>query len=762
MDSDLRMTIINTPFKSKKIPYYLVLILLTLGASLILGFLSFSGMFALVPALSLAITTFILSVAYEGEIYLQNIKGALGKLLKTNYLENTLAKDYLLNHFPENTDSDDTPQFFKDYEAQLQLLSKFGHKNLNKESKQRKKQIEKTLKDMEKWFALQLFPAQETSDEEQSKYISELREWLNGCDLHLMSQLPKNFAQYKNSYLFIKKNDTQELYYINSDGEYEKEKIVDFNLFEEKINTIKNKDQTKLHLSKEQVKEIVASNGGHSRLNNHQKGEYQILLTQRGALFKVAKGFSLLASLFMGVGSTYLIVEAFSAIPLLAAIPFTFWPIIILPMAIIAGAAYGFLTYNAITDLINNDTLRKWYIRLRDDLSQGLSIRNVFMTLTAGFLATLAIALTICTAGTWWTIATTARPLFDWMKHIPSFIMGIINPLVTGASAIFFNLQNTAESLDMVDELTRSEESIWTKITNYIKDGINHLLATENWLQIINPFRLLLKITVMPLRILLFLGHLISISLTADRMPGVPQILAALVAMISEGFEDAHYFIGHSECAHHDHSVKGLLKERLGAGHSHSHDVDIPTRVLRIVASPLYLLSTLWDFLTSKLNPATNAELDKKEHHHHDDEHDHHSPHHDVDAQYPVALSFGKAWNKQWGIKDETEVTIKSNAKRPSASWQKEQALFAIEQYKSKHLDHVVLGAQLAQEKKNTLTELQQKIRKSANALDMASALGEARRDSVLNQHRLFNQGDTPTNTQLFVESLSERVNLSV
>ena len=51
----------------KKIPYNLVLLILTAGASLILSFLSFGGMFALMPVLSLAIAAFGLSVAYGGE-----------------------------------------------------------------------------------------------------------------------------------------------------------------------------------------------------------------------------------------------------------------------------------------------------------------------------------------------------------------------------------------------------------------------------------------------------------------------------------------------------------------------------------------------------------------------------------------------------------------------------------------------------------------------------------------------------------------------
>lgn len=145
--------------------------------------------------------------------------------------------------------------------------------------------------------------------------------------------------------------------------------------------------------------------------------------------FHIVKGFSLVAGLFMGLGSTYLIVEAFTIIPFFAAIPFTFWPIIILPMAIVAGAAYGMLTYNAVTDMINNNTVVKWYNKIRDDLSQGLTVRNVFIASTAVFLVGLAVALTICTAGTWWTIATNARPLFDWMKKCQVLLWELSIPL---------------------------------------------------------------------------------------------------------------------------------------------------------------------------------------------------------------------------------------------------------------------------------------------------------------------------------------------
>ncbi|MCW8398931.1 hypothetical protein OQJ26_09030 [Legionella sp. PATHC038] len=634
--------------KLKKIPRYLALGSLTVGASLILGFLSFGGMYALYPALFLAFATFGLSVAYEGEIYLQNIKGAFKKLFKQNYLENHLAKEYLLEHFPQHLDSKETPQFFRDYDIQLKLLSEFNHKPLNKESRKRKKQIEKTLADMEKWFALQLFTTKEKK--KQSAYTEELSQWLK----------------------------------------------------------------------------------------DHEQNEWQARLQKRQSTFQIVRGFSLLAATFMGLGSTYLIVEAFSVIPLIAAIPFAFWPIFIVPMAIVAGAAYGMLIYNTVTDLINNDTLSKWYTRLRNDLNQGLTVRNLFMTAMAVLLVSLAIALTVCTAGTWWTVATSARPLFEWMKRMPSFVMGVINPIITGLSAIFFNIQNSLESLEMVYEATapdadtdaKKNTNIFQRTYQGIADVFAQVWNTENWLQLLNPFRLLLKLTITPLRILLFLGHLVSVALTSDRMPGVPQIVSALVAIICEGFEDAHYFVGVNQKA------KTLLEERLGSEADHQN-ADIPTFLLKVLASPLYFLAAGWDCLASKMNPSVSG---------------------DAPSQ-PKILTLAEALNKQLGIEKEVEVKLAQDVERPSAEWQTEHTVSLIEKYQRKHLDTVWLGDEIAGEKKAALENLKTEIRQT-NGSSLASVLAKAKMNPVYNQHRLFAlQEDELTATQEFIADLPERVN---
>ncbi len=64
------------------------------------------------------------------------------------------------------------------------------------------------------------------------------------------------------------------------------------------------------------------------------------MLSSRRKVFQAVKIFSVLSAVFMGLGSTYLIVEALSVIPYFATIPFASWPLIVLPMATIAAAAY--------------------------------------------------------------------------------------------------------------------------------------------------------------------------------------------------------------------------------------------------------------------------------------------------------------------------------------------------------------------------------------------------------------------------------------
>ncbi len=230
-------------------------------------------------------------------------------------------------------------------------------------------------------------------------------------------------------------------------------------------------------------------------LKKHEQDLWIKKLHKREKLFKYVLAFSLLTGVFMGLGTTYLLTEAFAVIPLMAIISGPMLPFVIAPMAIVAGAAYALLSYNAVTDMIQQDTLSKWYYKIRDAWQNGSKLKASLLSLATFGLVALAIALTLCTAGTWWTVTKEARPLFAWMAKLPSFIMGIINPIINGFSAIIFNLQNTSESLEMVEEALEPTTDKKESRLKSVRRFISSLIEKENVLQLFNVPRIILKLT---------------------------------------------------------------------------------------------------------------------------------------------------------------------------------------------------------------------------------------------------------------------------
>lgn len=377
--------------KIKKILSSFAQWLLMAGASLTMGLLSFSGVLAICSSVAIACMGLVMSVVYEGQIYLDNIVGSFKKLFKSNQLERQLAKACLLEHGFSEQSEEGRPQFFKDYERQLHLLHRFDHKRLDEASEARKHHVEKTLGDMEKWFAKQLF----SDKEPQTNYQKAMREWL---------ERPR-------------------------DG--------------------------KLSLME----------------------AFQAKRKYRHILYQILKAFCVLSSVFMAMGTTYLLVEAFAVIPLLATLPAAVLPILIVPMALIAGMAYGLLVYNAITDMIASEMVQTWFKKIGEDLApvppsyepqlsedETLDKSNIakpvsskrwwagvakISVLSVMFLVSLFLS--ICTAGTWWTVVKTTKPLFSWMGKIPGFIMLVLNPLILSVSTWAFNVENISETLEMAE-----------------------------------------------------------------------------------------------------------------------------------------------------------------------------------------------------------------------------------------------------------------------------------------------------------------------
>ncbi|MFZ4077557.1 MAG: hypothetical protein ACOYKA_06195, partial [Legionellaceae bacterium] len=432
----------------KKLAYPLITTL-TIGACLILGLLSFGGFYSIWPSIPLAATTLVLSIAYEGEIYFQNIKQALKKLFTPEVIEENIARADLLKKLQAGTPL----PFSKNYINTLMLINFLDHRPPN---------------------ALNLFHKE---------------------------------------------------------------------ILKRRLNRFERNHQRQLS----------------------QLKPYQAAIKSNRWSFKLIALFSGVCAFFMTLGTSYLLIETFGVIPLLSTLPLTVIPAIIAPMAVIAGLAYGLLTFNAITDMVHNNTFKKWYLKLSADIkTHGFNSKNCFLAVTGVLLSLLAMGLTLCTAGTWWSIIKNTPPLFRWMRRMPDFIMGVIHPFIISIASLSFILENTSNSLEMIDELASSKKTfkdVWIALKRSISDTYQQ----ENIWQFINPARFLILLTITPLRILLFIGHLISIGLTADRVPGLHYIASALIGIISEGFEDLHYFIKPQK----DHDLKTLLEERLGSNGGH-------------------------------------------------------------------------------------------------------------------------------------------------------------------------------------------------
>ncbi|HAT1919909.1 TPA: hypothetical protein NR353_003276 [Legionella pneumophila] len=83
-----------------------------------------------------------------------------------------------------------------------------------------------------------------------------------GC-IRLMSELPQNFKEYKESYIFLSNNGTKKLYYITPEGIDKEVVIDDLVQFEQDLNDLNKEKKNVLRLSGNQIKTLITKNTGH-------------------------------------------------------------------------------------------------------------------------------------------------------------------------------------------------------------------------------------------------------------------------------------------------------------------------------------------------------------------------------------------------------------------------------------------------------------------------------------------------------------------
>ena len=483
----------------RRLSYSALLFILTSGASLLLGFLSFTGFLSIWPILPLAFASFGLCIVFDGDVISKNIYAAMDKLLNPYYFEYAFGKHFLLTNAPDpysfsRQSGISCPLFFSDYDIELQNKHRITSNPEESDYEKKILQCERRLQKMEEWFSHQLYDT--TSSE--TEYAKSVKDWL--------TSLPQ------------------------------------------------------VSIEKEKLRQFKSRN-------------------------LMAQNFSLLAGFFMGLGTTYLLMEALMAIPVLAALSGPLLPAIILPIAIISGIAYALQTYHALTDMLAHKTIERWYQKIMEELEA----KNYLFPTIAIFLCIAAAALTICTAGTWWTIAKQGKPLFEWMKQLPTVIMGVITPIITGIASLAFTLQNTSESLQLVETLMKAEAA-GTETAPAIPLAPAYIRY--------NPFGLLITSLVDPLRMLLFVGHTVSNGFTSTQIPWVPHVFSTGIGSLVDAGADLHFFY-HPPHKTHNHTSSGLRKQRLEEQHEHQHN--IPEQLIHLLFTPLVWLAAAWDYTLSNI-----------------------------------------------------------------------------------------------------------------------------------------------------------------
>jgi hypothetical protein len=321
--------------------------------------------------------------------------------------------------------------------------------------------------------------------------------------------------------------------------------------------------------------------------------------------------------------------------------------------------------------------------------------------------------------------------------------MSKIVPFVTGVSTLAFNWQNTIESLERI--LSKKHHHHHPEANK--KSWFATLLEKENIIQAINPARLILFISIPPLRALLFLGHILSIGVTGDQIPKVSKGLSIGLGSGSELLEDYHYFFGHDHHHHHTHEVAEvptldhLLETRLESEHGHNHDLDLPTKLLKITFSPLYLVATLWDWGFSQFNPR--------------------GPRAARPADLPSKRTFREAANVQMGLSHDhahapaEEIPTEAVNHSLPLKWLIESKKQHIADYVDSHFNHPLAKPTLVKAKKTVLADLQTHLNQVESPQDLQQLLTVAANNADISKHRFFGAGTTASQDFLLSEATS-------
>lgn len=241
--------------------------------------------------------------------------------------------------------------------------------------------------------------------------------------------------------------------------------------------------------------------------------------------------------------------------------------------------------------MIHDNTLKNYLLAIKENFKDGTfkSILTAFgKILFLICLISIPMIVSLCTGGSFLTSVQTSSVLFHWMECLSGLIISLSMAIVLGLANFAFSFQNIIETFGLF--LPKNTQAI---AHSSRLEQLKELLADENYLQILNPFRLVTLIIHKSFVIVGLLLHVLTMAVIGDRPPHLqgisPEIItytAIAVAAINDGSSDLHYFVDHGD----DHE------------HGHDHSNNIPTLFINaVLLLTLIPLSTLYDYIAALL-----------------------------------------------------------------------------------------------------------------------------------------------------------------
>jgi hypothetical protein len=367
----------------------------------------------------------------------------------------------------------------------------------------------------------------------------------------------------------------------------------------------------------------------------------------RMTFFRIALPFSLLCGAGFGFATASALPAALAAIGL--SLSFMVWP-----LAAVAAIGYTFLILHTAKEILFSDSFRKWKEMVKKWFvpgSEGVTAKFVLKAAALGLVTAGTVALcimgTLATAGTWWIAVKHGAKLIPFLKAGANIIRSILTPAAAAGNFIF-SIFNSFESIRVVSKMIQT-----AKPGAAIKQKWQLLRQEENWLQILNPFRLISKTIQYSADVIVFVGHVLASGTARDRFMNVPEHVLAVTTAGSEFTQDFTFFF--------EGGKKTMVQ-----------------KLVMLALSPLLVLSAGWQSLVSQGNSD-----DKK-------------------------ISFKDALRQAFSIREKPEY---SGEKLPPLSHEFRQAeILHYFKKQEKRLGATLIKHEIAENKQNVLSDLKKRL----------------------------------------------------